>query len=230
MKKVMIYAYTQFNLGDDLFIKVLCERYPETSFMLYAPSGYKCTFKGLPNIRIIPSDNLIFKGLHYLSRRLPLYNFIKSCDMAIQIGGSLFIQGDNWRKELSHHKTMKMKHKPFFLLGANFGPYDDNAFYREYQQLFRTYTHICFREKYSYDLFNDLPQVRMADDIIFQLKKPAITQQQKMLVLSVIKPSIRRHLANCDCLYYQKMAEIAIHFIDKGYHVILMAFLRNRKG
>lgn len=229
MKKVMIYAYTQFNLGDDLFIKILCERYPDTTFMLYAPSGYKQTFKELANIRIIPSEKLIFKGLNFLFRRFHIYSFTrrliaKSCNMAIQIGGSLFIQGENWREELNHNKTMQLKDKPFFLLGANFGPFSDKAFFKEYKELFRTYTDICFRENYSYDLFSDLPQVRMADDIIFQLKEPATAKQEKRVVLSVIKPSIRKHLAGCDTVYYQKMTEIAVFFIEKGYHVTLMAF------
>lgn len=34
---MMVSAYTEFNLGDDLFIKVLCERYPDTRFMIIAP-------------------------------------------------------------------------------------------------------------------------------------------------------------------------------------------------
>ncbi|MGY0691310.1 polysaccharide pyruvyl transferase family protein [Virgibacillus sp. FSP13] len=229
MKKAMIYAYTQFNLGDDLFIKVLCERYPDTTFMLYAPSGYKRIFKELPNVHIIPSDKLLFRGLNFIFRRFHIYNFTRrmiarSCEMVIQIGGSLFIQGENWREELKSNKTMKPKDKPMFLLGANFGPFDDKDFYTEYTELFRTYTDICFREQYSYDLFNDLPRVRMADDIIFQMKKPIANIQEKRIVLSVIKPSIRKHLANYDTIYYQKMSEIAIFFMKKGYYVTLMAF------
>ncbi|MEN1967763.1 polysaccharide pyruvyl transferase family protein [Lentibacillus sp. N15] len=228
MKKVMVYAYTQFNLGDDLFIKVLSERYPETTFMLYAPKAYKRIFKSHPNIRIVASNNIIFKGLNFIFRRFHVYSFTrrlvaKSCDMSIQIGGSLFIQGENWREELQHNQTMKIPNKPFFLLGANFGPFTNHQFYSEYKTLFRTYTDICFREKYSYDLFSDLSQVRIADDLVFQLKKPAITSQ-KTLILSVIKPSLRKHLAGYDAIYYRKMADIAIYFMERGYHVTLMGF------
>ncbi len=60
-KKVMIYAYCNFNLGDDLFIKILCERYPEVHFLLYAPIEYKYYFKWLPNITVYPRNN-IFLG------------------------------------------------------------------------------------------------------------------------------------------------------------------------
>ena len=45
MKKIKVYAYTRQNLGDDLFIKILCERYPNTQFVLYAPNVYKDIFK-----------------------------------------------------------------------------------------------------------------------------------------------------------------------------------------
>ena len=45
MKKVKVYAYTRQNLGDDLFLKILCERYKNTKFILYAPEVYKEIFK-----------------------------------------------------------------------------------------------------------------------------------------------------------------------------------------
>src|SRR5699024_4992683 len=70
MKKVMVYAYSQFNLGDDLFIKILCERYPETQFVLYAPKQYKRCFQGMRNIRFFPSDafssgaSIIFSSIY----------------------------------------------------------------------------------------------------------------------------------------------------------------------
>lgn len=229
MKKVIIYAYTQFNLGDDLFIKILCERYPDTQFLLYAPRGYQKLFHMLPNLRVFPSDTLWFRGVRLLSRKLHLEHVLcniiaKNYDMAVYIGGSLFIQGENWKKEFRNNKALKLTNKPFFLLGANFGPYDDDEFYIAYKKLFHTYTDICFRDRHSLELFRDLPQTRMAADIVFQLQMPTANTQEKMVVLTVIKPSIRKHLVNSDQLYYQKMSEVAIHFIERGYQVTLMAF------
>ena len=32
MKKVFIYAYLAQNLGDDLMVRILCERYPHIKF------------------------------------------------------------------------------------------------------------------------------------------------------------------------------------------------------
>lgn len=229
MKKVMIYAYTQFNLGDDLFIKILCERYPETTFILHAPGDYQHAFKELDNIRVFPSDTFIVRGFNVIFKSLHITSFsrqllAKSCDAVVHIGGSLFIQQEDWQKTLENTKAMRIKGKPFFLLGANFGPFQDEHFYLEHKRIFKTYTDICFREAHSYDLFKDLANVRMADDIVFQLDKKAMPRQEQSIVLSIIKPSIRKHLADYDAIYYRKMKEIAIYFIEKGYHVTLMSF------
>ncbi|MGF9741820.1 polysaccharide pyruvyl transferase family protein [Priestia megaterium] len=229
MKRVMIYAYTQFNLGDDLFIKVLCERYPKTNFVLYAPSRYKITFKEIKNITFYPSDSIITRGVNYLFRRLGLNEVIRRvlvrrCNAVVQIGGSLFIQGDNWKGVLEHTKAMKPKDKPFYLLGTNFGPYKNNDFYESYKDVFGDYTDICFRDQYSYDLFKDLNNTRLADDIIFQLKTQKNQKQENNIIISVIKPSIRKHLSQYDEVYYDKIKDIAIYFIKKGYYVTLMSF------
>jgi colanic acid/amylovoran biosynthesis protein len=232
MKKVMVYAYTNFNLGDDLFIKILCERYPQTQFVLYAPSKYKICFKDINNLKIFPSDSIIVRGINFVLRGLKIHNFLrelvsKNCDAAVYIGGSLFIQRKNWRDSIENLKRMRINNKPFFLLGANFGPFSDIDFYLKHKEIFREYTDICFREKYSYDLFKDLYNVRVADDIVFQLKKQDVQQIEKKLVVSVIKPSSREHLSNYDEIYYKKITDITIHFIKRGYEVTLMSFCEN---
>src|SRR5690625_2356463 len=77
MKKVMVYAYTQFNLGDDLFIKILCERYPETQFVLYAPKKYKRCFQGMRNILFFlvmlysSGASIIFSSIYIYADCLP---------------------------------------------------------------------------------------------------------------------------------------------------------------
>ncbi|WP_342043001.1 polysaccharide pyruvyl transferase family protein [Bacillus sp. OTU2372] len=229
MKKVMIHAYTEFNLGDDLFIKILCERYPNTEFVLYAPRQYKELFKNIKNISFSPSDLLVIRGTNFILRKFKVPNFFRSlaangCDGAVYIGGSLFIQEDNWNKHLENTKSMMIKDKPFFLLGANFGPFSDQQFYNKYKELFKQYADICFREKHSYELFKDLDNVRVADDIIFQLKTQPLREEDKNIVISVIKPSFREELSHFDEIYYQKMKDTAVYFIEKGYRVTLMSF------
>ncbi|MFS0620667.1 polysaccharide pyruvyl transferase family protein [Priestia megaterium] len=228
MKKVMIYAYTNRNLGDDLFIKVLCERYPQTNFILYAPSTYKIGLNEINNIKIIPFDNLIIRGINFIFKKFNFEFMIrnsiaKNCDLAVYIGGSLFMELDNWENSYKTKRSMLIKNKPFFLLGANFGPYRNEDFYLKYKELFKKYTDICFREKYSYDLFKDLDNVRVADDIIFQLGNSGTEDLENNIVISVIKPS-KKHLPNFDEIYYQKIRDIAMYFIERKFNITLMSF------
>jgi len=230
----MIHAYTQFNLGDDLFIKILCNKYPDTIFVLSAPKQYKDCFKNINNLQIIPNDSLIMRGLNYIIKKLGInFRLIQlmpsKYDATVLIGGSLFIQTDQWKKDLDHKLALGIKRKPSFLLGANFGPFDDQTFYLEYKKHFQRYTDICFRDQCTYSLFKDLPQVRRASDIVFQLPKLKVASNGKEIVISVIKPSIREHLANKDAIYYQKIKEIIIQFIEKDYTVTLMSFCEFEK-
>lgn len=234
MKKLKIYAYVNFNLGDDLFVKVLCNRYPNTKFILHAPKEYKKTFKKIKNLKVRSSDSYIYRGINFILRRLNIsyrYNDLiaRKYDAFVHIGGSIYMQRENWRQTLREKQKLKMKNKPFFVLGANFGPYQDEEFYLKYKELFKEYTDICFRDKYSFNLFNELNNVRLADDVIFQLKEEnqSIKKKSNSIVISVIKPSIRKHLVGFDEIYYNKIKDIAIYFIEKKYNVTLMSFCGN---
>lgn len=234
MKRVMIKAYTAFNLGDDLFIRVLCERYPNTKFILFGPSEYKVSFKNIGNIKIISTSSIIPRVINLFLRNMKLNFTFKDLlfiisDLGVYIGGSIFMQKGNWNRTFS--KLEKYKKKPFYIIGANFGPYKDKEFYLKYKNLFKEYTDICFRDKYSYNLFKNLGNVRLASDVIFQLdtKKVQIHDPKKYIVISVIKPSIRKHLIGYDKVYYEKIKDITTYFIDRGYQVMLMSFCEEEK-
>ena len=130
MKKAMIYAYTAVNFGDDLFIYTLCSRYRHTQFYLYAPAVYKNIFKDINNLHIISNDTFLLKILH----RLPFLRFMyrssyaKKCDLAIYIGGSLFMEIPGWKKTIKQVKKMFADNRDIFILCANFGPYYSSIF------------------------------------------------------------------------------------------------------
>lgn len=229
-KKIMIYAYTNFNLGDDLFIKMLCERYPETHFILYAPNEYKSYFNGLSNIIIYSRNNILYRFVNYILRKMKIGvsvpKIIESkTDAVVRIGGSIFMQKDDWN-DLNINKKTTVE-KPFFVLGANFGPFTDPLFYKQHHELFKNYTDICFRDNYSYKLFKDLDNVRQADDIVFHLDKKFPFKKENNIVISVIKPSYRKDLKDYDNVYFQKLKEIIEFFIQKDYKITLMSFCEN---
>ena len=232
MKKVKVYAYTRQNLGDDLFLKILCERYKNTKFILYAPEVYKEIFKNDNNIEIYSSEDKLNRIINFIARKFGVNNYIdrrlsNKADAGVYIGGSLFIQGDDWKEYTENYiRPMKVKDKPFYLLGVNFGPFENKEYYLLHKEIFREYTDICFRERYSYEMFKDLNNTRIADDIVFSLKGIK-SKKGNSVVMSVIKPSYRRALKGEDFSYYKKIKEMCIEFINQGLEVTLMSFCKN---
>ncbi|MBT2216475.1 polysaccharide pyruvyl transferase family protein [Virgibacillus dakarensis] len=147
------------------------------------------------------------------------------CSAIVHIGGSIFMQKESWN-QLRINKSM-VRDKPYFVLGANFGPFTDELFYKQHYELFKGYTDICFRDNYSYELFKNLDNVRKADDIVFQLDSRHPVKIEKYIVISVIKPSFRKNLSDCDDIYFQKIKDITVYFINNGYEVTLMSFCGN---
>lgn len=230
IKKMMIYAYTKINLGDDLFIKILCERYPDTKFYIYAPEIYKGIFSELENLTVIPNDTLINRIIDYGFHKLKLNTnvqriYSKRCDGVIYIGGSIFMQTDNWIRIYNRKSNYQIRNKPFYVIGANFGPHTDEDFLLRYKELFKGYTDICFRDTKSYNLFcNELDNVRLADDVVFHLNPVLEKEKDKNVVISVIKPSYRSELVSYDESYYEKLKAVSIKLLEKGYTITFMAF------
>lgn len=222
MKHVLLYAYTAHNLGDDLFIDIICRRYPKVRFYLYAKKKYKESFAHLSNLHIISLPITLHRPF-----------FMHKIDIVVYIGGSLFMQENNWRKELQRVKKMQIYQKPFFILGANFGPFSDKDFLQAYEEVFLRCTDICFRDTASYNLFEHIDQVRQADDIVFQYQAPFNqtheSQAKKYMVISVIYPSIRPSLVSLDDIYFEKVAMLARTFIEQGYQVHLLGFCQQEK-
>lgn len=234
MKKVMLYAYTNLNFGDDLFIKIICERYQNVIFIISVPSIYKDKFKNIPNLKIYKNDTLFKRGINYIGRKFKreflFNNYLKrKCDLAVYIGGSIYMQIEPWEKVYVRKNNMKIQNKPFYVIGANFGPYQEQEFYERYYNLFKSYSDICFRDEYSYNLFNKLKNVRMAPDVVFNLK-PILnkTHKNNKVIISLIKPSYRAELKDSDNIYYKRMSEIANLYLEKGKEVVLMSFCENQ--
>ncbi len=104
MKKIRIFTYTKVNLGDDLFIRILCERYKNTEFIIYAPKIYKKIFKNTKSLKVISSDKpfnkifgFLYRKINYLDMRLS-----SKADAIVQIGGSLFIENNNWKDKFNY--------------------------------------------------------------------------------------------------------------------------------
>lgn len=230
MKKIFIYAYMNTNLGDDLFIEMLCDRYPDTEFYTVTRSR---TFKNIKNLKTIPTVPLLDGAFNRLGLNIGinsmLSRFISNfCDGIVNIGGSIFIQPENWQKKTKEFKKSILKNKPFFVIGSNFGSYSSQEYYFEFKSLFKKTTDICFRDEYSYNLFSDLKNVRKASDIVFSYTPKIEIEVKKNIVISVIQLSDRKNLKKYKENYKEHIVELIRKFIKKGYIITMMGFCKNQ--
>ena len=211
---VLITAFTAGNLGDDMFITLLCRHYPFIHFVLQCPKQFSLSFQNLPNLTLVSN---ISKSL------------VACLDFQIFIGGSLFMEPQN---------VLDIKHKfnnviscrvssniPFFVIGANFGPYTQPTHLKLYQDWFKQLNGICFRDKQSYNLFKDLPHTMWAPDLLFSYPLPKYQRKRNNITIAPIYNTNRIGLPNFDNeKYLLFLKNISVEYLKRGYSITLAAF------
>ncbi len=232
-KKVYISAFVRGNLGDDLFIKILCERYPYTQFYISDLGFYKHIFSDIKNLTYIShTDRTIKKFLYYrfksINIEIPSLLYPPKADAHVEIGGSIFLELPYWEQVYEQRMTFLKRYKKIYTIGANWGPYQSKNFVDTYIKYLEKLEDLCFRDTYSYDLFKDLPNTRRADDVVFQLKHPQ-GEDKNYYVISPIDFTNRTELTVQKETYVQKIAEISNTLTSQGFEVILMGFCTFQK-
>lgn len=171
--KILVKAYLSGNLGDDLMLSILCNRYPKHTFYVVGHSKYKNAFKDIKNLTYICS-NSFFNRIIYLYHRIFLrdgkdcINCISSYmifDQYIIIGGSMFIENDNYKVKMLSDDLWLQK-KPY-IIGFNFGPYIHSEFLQFYKQKFAKCYGLTTRDMFTFKLFDSLPNITYAPDLVF---------------------------------------------------------------
>jgi colanic acid/amylovoran biosynthesis protein len=245
-KKVLLKLYSEFNLGDDLFLKIILERYPNVKFYLNADRRYKVVFKNKSNLSIFNSSKIVKlynKGIWFLDKvlypkdgqnSLVKYinainkNYFNLTDIFVSIGGSIFMQEKllPYYFDIEYYKQVNLfyKGKPKFYLGCNFGPFLDSTFKTEYECIFKKAIDVCFREEYSKKLFENLNNVRHKPDIVFGLKINKAKKIDRSVGFSIISP--RRNIDTNK--YLQKYAELISYYQANGYKIFLFSFCKKQ--
>lgn len=225
--KINLYGYVNNNLGDDLFFQHLANRYSSNTFNLFAPSMYSDTFNCIDNIRLIYPTKVkrVLNKFYKILFKKNLNFYTNKADISLLVGGSLFMENKDW-KIVQHEFVNKFSaSKNNYLLGANFGPYTSLEFYDSYKKKFVDFEDICFREKYTENLFKDLKNVRVAPDILFGFKSDKLKiNEEKKVFISVIKPSYRKDLIDVDMKYYKGIAMLVKKYLSEGYEISLVSF------
>ncbi len=230
MKNIFLKAYLKRNLGDDLFIKIICERYKDF-FIINNDPKYDYT-----NI----SDNLksntskIKKVFYKVIEKVKnTSNFqekkiISMCDLWVTIGGSIFIENSNYKKQTANLLNIYDNKLDKLILGANFGPYKSEEFKKTIENgIFKKCLDVSFRDTSSYKLFSHLPNIRYNPDIILSLGTEKIQiKNNKKVIISVIDCTDRN--INKD-KYENKIIEFINYFFTNNYEIILMSFCQYEK-
>lgn len=228
-KRVYIYAYTQLNLGDDLFVKILCDRYPDVNFVMMCNRKFSESFSTISNLTVIPFipklDGLfnllnINVSINGLSQRIAS----SFCHAIVNIGGSIFIESEVWEFDIHKYKSRLLNSKPYYIIGSNFGPYRNINYLNGYKKIFNSVKDVCFRDIYSYRLFSDLPNVRYASDVVFSYPATQLPSIKKQISISIIDLFNRSNLKEFSDVYINKIVELSCYFIKMGYSVYLLGF------
>lgn len=224
--KIYIKAYINKNLGDDLFIKILTQRYPSQIFMISDNAKY-LNIKNCEYIKENKLEKYYYKVLSMLTYGKVNYinKKMSKDDIFLIIGGSMFIE-DNKQKIFKYPDKIN---NDYFILGSNFGPYNTKRYINVYKKWFSKASDICFREQYSFNLFSDLKNVRIASDIVFSLNKHMIVNEnhlkktKKIALFSIIDCS-NRNIEKFKNEYEEKIIQLIKKMIKFDYEIILMSF------
>lgn len=241
MKRVLVHGYTMNNLGDDLFFRVLVQRYPQVKF--YLPTlnvQYKKKYADLPNLKVVDFCGISRLTKHQIYKLPKLYSkrHMKKFDAVVCIGGSLFIDRKNPtandRIEAENYSFIcdweyaQTNHVPYYVIGANWGPCYNHYFHDYFSRAFDSLTDLCFRDTYSYELFAHKSAVRHSGDILMGnpliLKTVEGCTKKKRISISVVDAG-RKCESNCSAqTYEEKVADLCVQLTEQGYEIVLLSF------
>ncbi len=233
-KRVFVHAYAAGNLGDDLLIKILCERYPKVKFRMIADAKYRHYYSEIKNLKVYsPTDRIavmtdkMLKKIKNIERGFWKI-LVKSADVTVHIGGSVFVQHlEDYSGAFRLDETLQRLSKKIVVMGANFGPYTNEMYYQQYHDLFERYESVSFRDTYSAGLFHDLSNVIYAPDIAFNLKVKENSIAKKKVLFSIIDLKSRGGkfpINQYTCEYENFLVKMIKRYMQDGYEIELLSF------
>ncbi|SHL04835.1 colanic acid/amylovoran biosynthesis protein [Fibrobacter sp. UWH5] len=222
-RKVFLIAYAHKNFGDDLFVRLLCERYPHTQFYLEASKSNEALTQ-IANL-ILLKESFFQKVLRKI---IPLYvpflSVVKRSYSVVFVGGSMFMERSGWEKRLEQLKRIRKSAKNFCILGSNFGPYSDSRFLESYRNFFHSLEDCCFRDKHSYQLFSENENIRYAFDIAFSVLYEKKIEKTNSVLISVIDPRQKKDICEYELQYFKALVSAVQKYSMEGKKVTLLSF------
>lgn len=223
INRTYVKAYVADNLGDDIFLRLLFERYRENKFLLIANNKYKIKLKKYSNVKVI--NSVWFKiydkfcGIFHMTKYFSENVIASICCEAIEIGGSMFIEPNK-----PYFNNCLFGNKKMWVLGVNFGPYQSLAYKETCEDFFRNVEDVCFRDKKSLQIFSNLSNVRYAPDLVFSLDPRECIEKQKVFISVMDFETSHPELRKYQSVYEKYLYDIICLYLEKEYEVVLAAF------
>lgn len=231
MKRVFLYAYDKVNLGDDLFIRTITARYPDTKFYLWSDSLNYKNFADVHNLTVIDQKATPICTIGKIWPSFPsrYRTWIEDrCDAVVYIGGSIFMEYPQWERYVMWWKTKALRNS-MYVLGANWGPCSTPAYKDGIAEAFDSMQDVCFRDHYSQNIFEDVACVRYAPDILFSYPMPRCQIKEKQIFVSLIHCGGSDHaeLSSYKETYIQCMESLLKRHLEDGCSIVLASFCKH---
>lgn len=218
MKKIFVMAYLRNNLGDDMFVMELLNRYPDVEFYVEVVDlKYTKAFEKKNNVRVIVNKEETFDKID-----------VNQYDGYVYIGGSIFMEGGKVYNLdegcLDFVKKCKILKKPFYYISSNYGPYQTENYFNLSKETFKECTDLCFRDQYSYNLFKDISTVRYAPDVLFAYDIGECKKEKDTVGISIIDLEIRDNLRHKEDEYIQFLLNNINLYLKEGKNIYLFSF------
>ena len=244
-KKILLLAYTNLNFGDDMFVYTISRIFPEQEFVLYAPDSYREVYKNVHSLKVIRKP--VYKRIYTeLMRKIPILKTnvnVIGYDAIVYVIGGLFDEDEIWERNVEKYGLPRVKNEmlrysydkktPFFLLGCNLTRVKTQKYIDEMKFLFNGLTDVCVRDRYSYEFFKSMNNVRCAPDIVLNYNC-STTKEKNGVLISVWGPLTCvdkfpqwKWAENLWDAYEKFIIDITKKFIEMGEHVTYLALCKN---
>lgn len=243
MKTLKLHAFFGNNVGDDLMVKILLERYPQYRFYYAQDDVRSCIFLKYRNF---DNKRKFYNRYSKLNRLLNLLTLGKrkdflfdrlfqrklaQCQCGVLIGGSMYMQlkvAPAVQLRWSEDNFGKL---PRIVIGVNFGPYRDEEFREVFTGYFERCAAVTFRDKTSYGMFSHLPNTAYAPDVVLNLNTAPYQKQSSdnTVLISVIDMPYRPALVQWTQTYDQYIADCCAAAIRQGKTPVLVSFCKQEE-
>lgn len=247
---IYLRAYLNENLGDDLFVEIIANRYSDYNFRIYDVPSKMVEFP--KNVEFILDEdkankickqrtkfdkirsNRIMRHLlidFFLQDNCEKRRIIRNSILRLYVIGSGFMEGGKIGLEYYLNEKNFFK-KDAYLLGCNFGPYHSEQYKKIHERLFALAKDICFRDTYSRNQFFMLPNVRQEADIVFTYnggEKNILGVSLGYILISVVNLNKDTNNGNLRSDYLEFLIKLILDIIKSGKKVILVGFCKNQR-